>query len=208
MNKRNMFMINLTDRIQMSVFSGIALIFFALGQGITYSLVFILAATLHELSHILLLHRFGARINKVSIYPFGIDIHSDTSRLSYKKELICTLSGSGANLVVAVLGFMFLQISPHKHLLFFVLCNVFLGTINLIPLSFFDGGKALRLVLYDGLDIDRAFYVCRFLDIFSALLFLVFSLFVMFFSDFNFSVCAVILYASISTLALRKNQVV
>jgi Zn-dependent protease len=182
-------------------------LFFAFGQGLIYSAIFLSAAVLHEISHLFFLTRFEARIKKVSVYPFGIDIRADTSRLSYKKEIICTLAGSAANLFFALFGAVLLCRFQHEYLLFFVMCNIFLGSINLIPLSFFDGGKALRLMLYDRLDIDRAFYVYRFLDMFSALLFLAFSFFVMFFSDFNFSVCTVILYASVSTLALGRTEV-
>ena len=74
--------------------------------------------------------------------------------------------------------------------------------MNLIPLSFFDGGKAIRLILYDCLDIDRAFYIHKGLDIFSALIFICFSVFLMAGSSFNLSVICVVVYASLSTFAL------
>ena len=199
-------MLKLSDKIYVSIFSLVALTLFFISQGFVYSLLFILSATLHETAHLLFLSLYGAKITKIVIFPFGIDICADTMLLSYKKELVCTLAGSLANLLFALLGCLLMNVFPSPQLLFFVLCNVFLGILNLIPLSFFDGGKALRLILYDCLEIDRAFYIHKGLDILSALVFLCFALFAAACSSFNFSVCVVIVYAALSTFALYKKR--
>lgn len=194
-------MIRVSERLRISIFTLFALTFFILGQGFVYSALLLISAAIHEASHLIFLHRYGAKILCVTLYPFGIDINADTSRLSYKKELICTLAGCLANAFFAMVSGAFLLLFPSPQLLFFVLCNVFLCTVNLIPLSFFDGGKALRLVLYDNLDIDKAFYVYKSLEIISAVIFLCFSFFIMAGSDFNLSVICVMIYASLSTFA-------
>ncbi len=194
--------IRIWDKIHVSVFSFFALVCFISAQGFIYSSLFLSCTLLHELSHILFMCLFGVKISKITVYPFGIDIQSDTSRISYKKELIITLAGSASNLIFAFIGCVFLQKHPSPTLLFFVMCNLFLGCMNLIPLSFFDGGKAIRLILYDCLDIDRAFYIHKGLDIFSALIFICFSVFLMAGSSFNLSVICVVVYASLSTFAL------
>lgn len=199
-------MIKLSDKLYVSFFSFVAMIPVIICQGAVYSLIFISAVALHEFSHIFFLCRFGAPITKVSIFPFGIDILADTSRISYKKELICTLSGSFANLISAAAAALLLYIKPTPHLLFFIICSIFLGTLNLIPLSFFDGGKALRLLLYDCIELDRAYYIHRSLDVLSAFILAVFSVFLLLASGFNISVCAVIIYAAVSTLAGTAKQ--
>lgn len=195
-------LIKISRHIYISIFALPAFVFFVTAQGFLYAFLFLLCALIHEFSHLLFLYIYGAKIYSVTIFPFGIDISADTSRISYKKELICTLAGSISNLVFAAAGGFFLQRFPCPPLLFFIMCNIFLGCMNLIPLSFFDGGKALRLILYDCLDIDRAFYIHKSLDIFSALIFVFFSLFIITGSDFNISVIFVILYAALSTFAL------
>jgi membrane-associated protease RseP (regulator of RpoE activity) len=116
------------------------------------------------------------------------------------------LAGSFSNLLFAIFGGLILSVSPSPPLLFFVICNIFLGTLNLIPMSFFDGGKALRLLIYDSIHPDKAFYFYRFLDILSAFIFVAFSIFLIFISNFNISVCAVMLYAAISTLSNQNRQ--
>lgn len=197
----NFGMIKASEKLQISIFSLFALIFFFMGQGSVYSSLVLASAVLHEASHLFFLYRYGAKILGVTIYLFGVDINADTSRLSYKKELTCTLAGCLSNAALALVSGVFLHFFPCEKLLFFMLCNIFLCIINLIPLSFFDGGRAIRLILYDCLDIDRAFYIHKFLDGFSALIFLCFSLFITVGSDFNLSVICVVIYASLSTLA-------
>lgn len=198
----NFGMIKLSERLRVSIFSLFALMFFFAGQGTIYAALFIASAALHEASHIFFLHRYGVHINSITIFPFGIDINADTSRLSYKKELICTLAGCFANALFVIVSGAFLFIFPSPPLLFFAICNIFLCTVNLIPLSFFDGGKALRLIIYDNFDIDKAFYIHKALDITSAAAFFCFSFFIMAGSDFNLSVICVMIYASLSTFAL------
>ena len=194
-------MIKISEKCSISIFFFVSLFLFFSSQSLLYSLIFILSAAIHEGSHVFFLLRYGAQIHKIAIYPFGIDMQADTRHLSYKKELVCTLSGSFSNLLFALFGYALVAVFSSPEILFFVLCNLFLGFLNLIPLSFFDGGKALRLILYDTFDIDRAFYLHKTLDILSALLFLTFGVFIMIGSDFNLSVCAAIVYSAISTLA-------
>lgn len=195
-------MIKISESLRISIFSLFALLFLFAGQGATYAAIFIASVTLHEASHIYFLYRYSAKFLCVTIYPFGIDINADTSRLSYKKELICTLAGCLSNALSFIVSCTFMFLFPSPVLLFFMLCNVFLCAVNLIPLSFFDGGKALRLIIYDNFDIDTAFYTHKALDIASAVAFLCFSFFIMAGSDFNLSVVCVVIYASLSTFAL------
>lgn len=192
--------IKLTDKIYVSVFFLFSLFFFIRGQGVLYSSLFLLSVLLHECSHVFFLVIFKAKIKRITFFPFGIDISADTKFISYKKELVCTLAGSAANMIACISGYGVLLLFPSALLLFFVLCNGFLALLNLIPLSFFDGGKAIRLIIYDCFDIDRAFCLHKWLDMFSACLFLCFSLLMITGSDFNLSVVCVTAYAAISTL--------
>jgi len=201
MSNFNFGIIKVSEKLYISVFFFAALVLFFLAQGFSFSLIFIICTLLHEFAHLFFLYRYGAKISKVTLYPFGVDICADTKHLSYKKEIVCTLAGSVSNLVFAVVSSFVMYFYPTPYLLFFIMCNIFLGAFNLIPLSFFDGGKALRLFLYDRLDIDRAFYIHKSLDVFSALIFLCFSLFILTGSNFNLSVICVVIYASVSTFA-------
>lgn len=193
-------MIRLAKNIHVSVFSFFALAFFVMGQGFCYSAVFLSAILIHELSHIYFLYLFKARIKRITVCPFGIDICADTLYLSYKKELVCTLAGSFANFCAALLAFALFMAAKHPAVLFFIICNLFLGSMNLIPLPFFDGGKAARLIIYDKCDVDTAFAVYRKFELISAAVFFFYSIFLIKDSYFNLSVIMVIFYASSASL--------
>lgn len=195
--------IRLAPRLYVSVFSFFALAFFIMGQGVFYSAVFLSAILIHELSHIYFLRLFKAKIDKITIFPFGIDIFAKTLHLSYKKELICTLAGSFANICVSIPSFFIFGSVRHPLILFFALCNLFLGIMNLLPLSFFDGGKAARLIIYDIFDIDKAYMIYRCFETFSGIFFLAVSAFIIKSSMFNFSVVLLVVYAS--AVSLFKN---
>ena len=199
-------MFRLAPNIYVSVFSFFALAFFVMGQGLSYSAVFISAILIHEMSHIFFLHMFKAQIKCVTIFPFGIDIFADTFCLSYKKELICTLAGSFANFCAAAIACFLFMTAKLPLLLFFILCNIFLGVMNLIPLSFFDGGKAARLIIYDIFQIDKAYDIYKCFETISGIFFLVLSAYVIKSSLFNLSVVLLVVYASVVSLFRNKRK--
>jgi hypothetical protein len=80
--------------------------------------------------------------------------------------------------------------------------------MNLIPISFLDGGKALRLIIYDCLDIDKAFFIHKSLDIFSSVILVIICLFLILCSKYNPSVISILLYAAVSSAAGIKKYAV
>ena len=199
-------MIQISQKVNISVFAVIAFILFCLSQGIIYSLLFFSAVIIHELSHIVFLVRFKVPIIGISVYPFGIDIKADTLRLSYKKELVVTLAGCLSNLLCALTGFVIFHFISTPYILFFIMCHSALGFFNLIPVSFFDGGRALRLLLYDSFEIDTAFCLQRICDIFSCLVFLLAGMFLIVFSHINLSVVALSIYSAATVLYMHLTK--
>ncbi len=192
---RNGCMVKISAKIYVSVFSPFAVFLFVLSQGLFSSLMFFSAILIHELSHILCLFCLGATIKKVSVYPFGIDINADTQRLNYKKELVVSLSGSTANLLFALFGGVVFNHITHPKLLFFILCHLSLGLFNLLPITLFDGGKALRLILYDRLEIDTAFRAAFLCDLVFSVMLLCLCTYLIRLSGFNLSVIMIAIYA-------------
>lgn len=195
-------MIRVSEKVYISIFSVISAFLFVLSQGLVSSLIFASAVVIHELSHLFFLYRFNAKTERITLYPFGIDIRADTSRISYKKELIVTLAGGIANILSALFAIIILHKTPSQSLLFFIICNLFIGILNLIPLPCFDGGKAVRLILYDNLEIDKAFYTARFCDMLSSAIVILSCLFLIRFSNFNISVIMISVYACVSLFYL------
>ncbi len=194
-------MIALSDKINVSIFSLFALVIIFLSDFSAFTAVFLSAVIIHEFSHVLFLRFFGVKIHRLTFYPFGVDMECDMNSLDYGRELICILSGSLANILSAVLGYFIFAATTSEAVLFFVFCNLFLGLCNLLPVSVFDGGRALSLIIDWVFLPDTAYYLARFCDVLG----LVFSLLICFavLGDFGFnlSLVAAVIYGFIANIA-------
>ncbi|MBD5149848.1 MAG: peptidase M50 [Oscillibacter sp.] len=112
----------------------------------------LLSALCHEAGHLAALWLAGARVEKVRLTAFGAEIRADTRRLSYPREIACTLAGPAVNLLLALafarLGGNYVAAGA----------NLLLGCFNLLPVPALDGGRALHLLvswLFDPMAADR-----------------------------------------------------
>ena len=80
-------------RVNISVFSVIGILCVFAADFSVFTLLAVVAMALHEAMHLLFLKHYGVKIEKINVYPFGIDILADMRRLSYKAELLCVLAG-------------------------------------------------------------------------------------------------------------------
>ena len=122
----------------------------------------LLAAAVHELGHCLVLRLAGARITGLRIGVLGAVLETDSSRLSYARELLTVLAGPGANLGWAwVLGQMG-QVTGAG-------ANLTLAVFNLLPLYPLDGGRALYLLTAWGAGPEAAEQAIRWVGAITAL---------------------------------------
>lgn len=144
-------------------FAVLAVLTLLAGAGEVLS-VAVLSALCHELGHLSALRLAGARVEKVRLTAFGAEIRADTRRLSYPREIACTLAGPAVNLLLALI---FARLAGS-----YVAAgaNLLLGCFNLLPVPALDGGRALHLLvswLFDPMAADRA---CRRIGLGCALL--------------------------------------
>lgn len=117
--------------------------------------VVLLSAVCHELGHLAALRMFGAKVLHFRLNAFGAEIQADTRRLSYPKEIFCTLAGPAVNLLLAV---AFARVLGNFEA---AGANVLLGCFNLLPLPALDGGRALYLLVSWMTDPVAADRICR-----------------------------------------------
>lgn len=116
---------------------------FGLINGWDLLLVVLLAATLHEAGHCVILLVLGAQIRRVQIGLCGAVLETDSGKaLSYGGELAAVLAGPGVNFLCAV---VFLMLDSRRWDLF-IGANLILCGFNLLPLRPLDGGRALFLL--------------------------------------------------------------
>lgn len=109
----------------------------------------LLFCILHELGHLCAMLVLGAEISQITFYGAGIKIISDgISDLPPLRQAAIYLCGPAVNLALAAI----LHGVPSA-------INLFLGAFNLLPLSYFDGGRLAVLALGGRRGVLRALNV-------------------------------------------------
>lgn len=101
---------------------------------ILYSLLFCL---LHELAHLFVMRKLKIKVSSIHFYGAGIKISSDGVDLMPKsKQILIYSAGCALNFAFAL---VYLLIGSEE--LFAI--NISLAAINILPISYLDGGKIL-----------------------------------------------------------------
>ncbi|MBE7004551.1 MAG: hypothetical protein E7425_09780 [Ruminococcaceae bacterium] len=119
----------------------------------------LLAASMHELGHLLALRLLGASVEGLRLGGFGAEIRARTHRLSYFRELLAVLAGPAVNLLAAPLIASYAVRHGWDWGCLFAGAHVVLGVYNLLPIPPLDGARALYLVTaycFDPYAADRA----------------------------------------------------
>ena len=108
-----------------------------------------LAAIEHECAHAFVARRYGFRLDKIVLMPYGAVISGDVTGLSPKEEFFVALAGPLANLLTAVgfaaLWWFFPDTYPFTEAAASVSLSLFL--VNLLPAYPLDGGRILGIAL-------------------------------------------------------------
>ncbi|WP_457554427.1 CBS domain-containing protein [Candidatus Pyrohabitans sp.] len=156
-----------------------------------YIVMLFATVTLHELSHSLVAMRYGVKISKITLLPFGGIAAMEEIPRNPRKELAIAIAGPGFNFAVAAVTLLLLAAigeagrifpffdmkiaEPVDLLSLFFKINLLLGAFNLfIPALPMDGGRVLRSLLAFRLGFSAATEIAtgiaRMIAIFMALL--------------------------------------
>ncbi len=202
-NCKNGF-INAFGVLHISPFAIIAFVFIIMWEASVYPLLILLSVLFHELSHIFCLKRFCCTIDGIYIYPFGADIVSDTSRISYRQELMVSLAGVFANFALFLLSYAVFLFTEGAHILFFCACNAFFAVTNLMPISTLDGARALEAFLCCHLPLYTSLSICKAVSVAAFALVCAFFVWCAVKSGNNLSLIAMLSYSILGLIASQK----
>lgn len=108
-----------------------------------------LAAVEHEFAHALAARRYGFRLDKIVLMPYGAVISGDVSGLSPKEEFFVSIAGPLTNLLTALVFIALWWIYPDCYPFTEAAANVSLSLfiVNLLPAYPLDGGRILGIAL-------------------------------------------------------------
>jgi Zn-dependent protease/CBS domain-containing protein len=145
------------------------IVFINLRQGlgpsdILWSLFFIFTlfacVTAHELGHALAARRYNIQTRNITLLPIGGLAQLESIPEKPKEELVVALAGPLVNIIIAVLLYPLIKLSPraleevdlarlgHYNFLFsLMVVNIWLAVFNMIPAFPMDGGRVLRALI-------------------------------------------------------------
>ncbi len=140
---------------------------------------------IHELAHLVCMRLFSVDIAEIKLYGGGIKICGrGISELDKCRQIIIYCSGCAANLILAAVFY-------RAGSILFCVVNLCLLILNIMPVSYFDGGQVLSLVFPDNRRLRAALSAASICIIIGLALFGIFA------SRETFSLSAVITLAFI-----------
>ena len=128
----------------------------------------IASALLHEAGHISAAKLLGIELKNLSLDLLGAKLQLSEHLISYKDEMILCLAGPMLNFTSAALVFPFVY-KGYVHSPFtecFLVSSLILGTVNMLPISSFDGGRVVLCLLSELLPVRISHFISSVLSLF------------------------------------------
>ncbi|NLT58442.1 MAG: hypothetical protein GXX99_05720 [Clostridiales bacterium] len=193
-------------RLYVSPLLLLILLFFIAVDASIYAPLIILAAAFHEMGHLSTLKKCGLDVQEVNLHPFGVEIVVEGLRyLPYHDELAVAASGPLVNLLVAVVTTLVVLLTgPFDGALFFIVVNLALALLNLMPIQGLDGGRILEALLMPRMSLDRAERTLKAVSGAASALVFVAGLWLLYKTRYNFSLAMIGCYL-LARKSLRDN---
>lgn len=124
------------------------------------AVLYLVSCILHETGHILSFYAMKLTPSLLCFDITGIKLEQPKEQINFVTELFILLSGSMTNYMIALVGYL---ISPTQNANI-IFINIAIGTFNLLPLTGFDGGKVLFVLLSCIFSDKLAYRICYILD--------------------------------------------
>ena len=167
-------------------------------------IIYLVCVFLHELGHILAAHMLKVKINCMHLDIFGARLDLDFKNLSYKAEMCISFAGPLVNIILCIIGSIFIKARAGDRLLFFVLVNISLALINLIPIRSLDGGRLVSSFFHMVCRYDKAEQICEVLSLICIVCLWTLSVFAWFAAEKNVLLALLCMYLFVHIVINRE----
>ena len=103
---------------------------------------------IHEAVHMIMLRFYGCKNMELKLSPGGVRLTAEgIMLLKHKNAFFSAVSAPAANLLLSLLFFLIYSYSDNSLFYSLFSVNFILGAVNLLPLPFLDGGRAVFCIL-------------------------------------------------------------
>ena len=175
----------------------LCMIFLSVCVGIGKEVLFVFfIAFLHECGHAVVAKCTGTKIRCFRIAPWGICMETE-SFADKKAEVITACAGPIVNLCL-----LFIQFFWQNEL--FMLSNLFMLLINLLPVLPLDGGRVLKAFLVLEMGEERSAHIMQFVAISITILLFVAGVVLFYKTGINFSVLLIAVFMACTSSEMYK----
>ncbi|NMA79534.1 MAG: hypothetical protein GX967_02675 [Clostridiales bacterium] len=184
-------------------FLAVLLIFMLVDES-GYGLMGLYACLIHEIGHLIAMVAVRLNPDEILFYGAGIRIKAfDEYKLSYGEEIFVLSFGSITNLLVfAVLYYN----ANGQGIGIFAVIHLLIGLFNLLPITIFDGGRMLELILMRSMRIGTASLISRIISAICTLAMLFAAISFYSLGKVNFTIVATLCYISVVTIIFPRWQ--
>lgn len=184
-------------------FLAVLLIFMLVDES-GYGLMAVYACLIHEIGHLIAMVAVRLNPDEIFFYGAGIRIKAyDEYKLSYMEEIFVLCFGSVVNLLVFLVLYF---TSDSQGISIFAVIHLLIGLFNLSPITIFDGGRIIELILMRKMDMDTAELISRIVSAIFTLVMLFAAISLYSLGKVNFTVVATLCYISVVTIVFPRWQ--
>ncbi len=192
------------SKIYISVFALILIFILSFSYDAVYLYIMFFCAFLHEAGHLVFMKHYGVEISRISIYPFGVDMRTDSKNLGYAQEAIISISGTATSFILFLISLPLFRLYPKLSVFAFLTSNFMFFIVNFLPVKGLDGGNALFSLLLMKYDFTKAYRIFSHISTVAFALLCFFAFCLIYVTKYNLSLLFICVYLFISEYIRQK----
>lgn len=162
-------------------------------EGVSSACIILICSVVHEAGHLFVMRLCGAEITSVEIGLLGAKISFRGEHTSYSDDFAIASGGILFNFIFSAASCILFMFVKNEMVLLLIFANIALAVVNLLPISFLDGGCMLRAFVSARYEITVAERCCRAFDLLGRTLLVCINILLLILSGFNIGLCVLLI---------------